>query len=107
MAIYGRFGDTITIVRAAVIGDVKTYENRRPDSRDYERVEQGGYFIVRSEDDGKERLYDLAYMRADDGLTEIVRAIDALYPSVTTAHVEADDIGRKSGEPDYSRDHVE
>ena len=109
MAIYSRFGSPVTIVRAAVIEDVKKYDNRRPDKRDRSRVEDGGYLIARHIDTGKEYLTDIAFLRADGGLGEIVDAIEALYPTrpqVVTVEVDADDIGRKSGEPDYSRDHV-
>lgn len=76
MAIHGRWGGEVTIVRVAELTDVKKYENRKPDAHDKKRVEQGCYLIVADKDDPtRETLQEVAYMRADDGLREIAEAI--------------------------------
>lgn len=74
--IYGRFGNPVTIKRIAVLADVQKFDGRRPDKHDKANVESGGYVIV--DDDGTERLYHQAYLRADDGAKEISKAIEAV-----------------------------
>lgn len=76
--IYGRFGNPVTIVRRAVLADVKKYENRRPDKADKIGLANGAYWIARDNDTNREKLYSLAYLRADDGSREITAAIEAL-----------------------------
>ena len=75
--IYGRFGDPVTIKRVATLEDVKLLDGRKPDKQDRDAIEKGSYVVV-AEDDGAERLYHLAYLRADDGSREITAAIEAL-----------------------------
>lgn len=77
MAIYGRTGDVVTIVRRAVIADVKALEGRTPDKQDREALKNDSYVVVRNED-GKKRLYHLAYLRADGGSREITDTIEKL-----------------------------
>lgn len=77
MAIYGRFGAVVTIVRRAVLADVQKYDKRRPDKTDKAAIASGSYVIVRDADTGTERLYHQAYLRADDGQREISAAIEA------------------------------
>lgn len=77
MAIYGRFGDTVTIVRRAVLSDVMKLDKRRADKTDKKAVDAGSYVVIK-QDDGTERLYHLAYLRADGGAAEITKAIEAL-----------------------------
>ena len=77
MAIYGRFGDTVTLVRKGTLEDVQGLDRRKPDKKDREAVTAGSYVVVR-QDDGKERLYHQAFLRADDGAQEISKAIEAL-----------------------------
>jgi hypothetical protein len=77
--IYGRFGDAVTIVRMGTLDDVKTIDGRKPDKQDREAVEIGSYVVVR-QDNGKERLYHLAFLRADGGSKEINEAIAACDP---------------------------
>lgn len=72
--IYGRFGNPITILRAGTLEDVKQLDKRKPDKHDRANVKHGGYVVVRDER-GKERLYHLAFMRADDGFAEIAKAM--------------------------------
>jgi hypothetical protein len=74
VVIYGRFGDEVTVVRRGTLADVKALDNRKPDKRDRDIVELGGYVVVR-QDDGVERLYHLAFLRADGGIAEIDTAI--------------------------------
>lgn len=76
VVIYGRFGDPITIVGVAVIGDVKRLTGRRPDKVDREAIKHGSYVVVRR-DNGTEDLYHQAFMRADGGISEIADAIEA------------------------------
>lgn len=82
MAIYGRFGVEIIIKRRAVLADVKALDKRRPDKQDRDAIAAGSYWVVDFKDatnaDSRDRLYHLGYMRADDGLNEIERAIIAL-----------------------------
>lgn len=77
MAIYGRTGDVVTILRMGTLEDVKAFDGRWPDKQDMDAVENGCYVVVKW-DDGKEQLYHQAYMRADDGSREITAAIEAL-----------------------------
>jgi hypothetical protein len=78
--IYGRFGEEITIMRMAVLADVRRLEGRRPDKQDREAVKHGCYVVCR-DGDGLERLYHQAFMRADEGSVEIQRALAALEES--------------------------
>jgi hypothetical protein len=77
MTIYGRTGDVVTIVRVGTLDDVQTLERRTPDKMDRDAIEFGSYLVVR-QDDGKERLYHEAYLRADGGSLEIVKAVARL-----------------------------
>jgi hypothetical protein len=52
MAIYGRFGDVVTIVRMGTLEDVKTLNGRKPDKQDREAVENGSYVVVASFEGG-------------------------------------------------------
>ena len=76
MAIYGRGGQVVTIVRVGTLQDVTRLDGRRPDKRDRECVKYGSYVVI--DDAGTERLYHQAFLRADDGAREIGEAIDAL-----------------------------
>jgi hypothetical protein len=75
--IHSRFGGVVTLVRFATIGDVKTFERRKADKEDKLRTEGGWRFIARYED-GTEFLADVAYLRADEGLREILDTAFAL-----------------------------
>ena len=77
MAIYGRGGGVVTIVRMAALADVKKLDGRKPDKQDREALANGSYVVVRFED-GTERLYHQAYLRADGGGREIGEVLDAL-----------------------------
>lgn len=77
--IYGRFGDTVTIVRVATLEDVKVHHGE-PDKIDRDALEDGSYVIVK-QDDGKERLYHLTYLRATRGYAEIADTISEIDPS--------------------------
>jgi hypothetical protein len=79
--IYGPTGDVVTIARRAVLADVQLLAGRKPDKQDRECLANDSYIVVR-QDDGKERLFLLAYLRADGGSLEITAAIDAL-PAAT------------------------
>jgi hypothetical protein len=74
--IYGRFGNRVTIVRRAVLADVKNLDNRKPDKQDRDALKNSSYVVVR-DDDGREKLYHLAFLRADGGSREITEAIVA------------------------------
>jgi len=74
--IYGRFGNVVTIERMAVLADVKALDNRKADKQDKAAIAAGAYVVVRDTDDGKLRLYHLAFLRADDGSREITAAIE-------------------------------
>jgi hypothetical protein len=75
--IYGRFGDEVTIVRRGTLDDVRQLDKRKPDQADRDNVERGGYVVIR-QDNGKEILAHVSYLRADNGWAEISDAIDAL-----------------------------
>ena len=81
MAIYGRFGVEIIIKRRAVLGDVQKLDNRKPDKQDREAIKAGSYWVVdfvgTKDRDGRDRLYHLAYLRADGGIAEIDAACKA------------------------------
>lgn len=76
--IYGRFGDELTLVRRGTLADVQNLDGRTPDDRDRQNIEHGVYVVARANDNGKEYLYHLAYLRADDGIAEIETALNAL-----------------------------
>lgn len=77
MAIYGRSGEPVTIVRRAVLDDVRALDGRTADQQDRDSLKSASYVVVRFED-GAERLYHLAYLRADDGSAELQVALDAV-----------------------------
>jgi hypothetical protein len=74
--IYGRFGNIVTIVRRGTLADVKTFDHRSADKYDRQHVKSKSYVIVKDAEDGRESLYHLAYLRADDGSKEIDQAIE-------------------------------
>lgn len=74
--IYGRFGEVVTIKRVGSLEDVQKLEGRKPDKQDREFVASMSYVVV--DDDGKERLYHRAFLRADGGSSEIAEAIKML-----------------------------
>lgn len=77
MAIYGRFGGVVTVLRRAVLEDVQKYDGRKADKTDRTYLEQGSYVLVQEQDgDKKIRLYHSAYLRADAGIGEITLAIE-------------------------------
>ena len=77
--IYGRFGIKVKTIRHATWKDVeKLTEAKRgkPDKQDREAFDNGSYVVVTFEDDEQtERLYHQAFLRADDGISEICRAL--------------------------------
>ena len=73
MAIYGRCGQEVKILRKAVLADVQKLDNRKPDKQDRERLKAGCLVVV--EDAGTQRLYDYVYLRADGACQEIDKAI--------------------------------
>jgi hypothetical protein len=73
--IYGRFGDPLTIVRRAVLADVKALDGRKPDAKDRQAIANDAYVVVRYADNGKEALYHLALLKADNGAQEIDAAL--------------------------------
>lgn len=76
MTIYGRFGDPVTITRLAVLEDIQRLDGRKPDKTDRRALELGSYVIIR-QDDQKEILASLGYLRADGGLKELMEAVAA------------------------------
>jgi hypothetical protein len=74
MAIYGRSGDQVKVLRRGTLADVKEMDGRKPDSRDRQCVATGAYVVVEYAD-GATGLYHRAYLRADDGLVEIEAAL--------------------------------
>jgi len=77
MTVYGRTGDVVTIKRLATIEDVEKLEGREVDTQDLEALENGSYVIV-TQDDGSERMYHQAFLRATNGSVEIGQVIDAM-----------------------------
>ena len=103
--IYGRFGDEVTILRRGTLADVQTLDNRKPDQRDRDNVANDAYVVVQANDNGQEYLYHLAYLRADNGLTEIMEVLATLQPVTAEVDVDAARRSRSLMDPDYSRDH--
>lgn len=68
----------MTIERHALLEDVKKLDGHKPDKQDRENLANKCYIVV--EDEGKERLYALAFLRADDGAREISAEIEKLGP---------------------------
>lgn len=87
--IYGRWGSEVTIVRVGTESDVRDLDNRKPDAHDRQRIADGCYLVTKSADDGRERLHDVAYLRADDGIREIMDAVRAL-PSCQACSVHGE-----------------
>jgi hypothetical protein len=79
MAIYGRFGHELTVVRFATLDDVQRLKKRKPDQQDREAIKHGSYVITRLED-GHEDIHHQAYLRVDDGSREIMAALEATAP---------------------------
>lgn len=79
MAIYGRVGQRVIIQRLGTLKDVSKLDGRKPDKQDREAVKLNAYVVVSEaeRDDGKLRLYHIAFLRADDGAREIGAVIDA------------------------------
>lgn len=75
--IYGRSGLEVKIVRIATLDDIKTLEKRNPDTQDFEALKSGSYMIV-SFEDGSERVYHQAFLRADGGSKEISDKINSI-----------------------------
>ena len=75
--IYGRMGGKVKFLRMATPEDAKL-ENRKPDDQDRERCSIGYLMVGRFvHDDGTEsedRLFELAYLKADGGWKEIKEA---------------------------------
>lgn len=92
--IYGRWNNEVTITRHAKLGDVYLLDEREPDEDDLANFVNGCYVVVESE--GKERLYALAFLRADGGAKEIHDTIEKVcglpYPY---ADATVDDLRRK------------
>ena len=84
MAIYGRFGDTLTVLRLASLDDVKKLGGRKPDKVDKAALESGSYVVCRDQD-GSECLYHQGYMQADGGSREITEAIASVTSAVDPA----------------------
>lgn len=85
MAIHGRFWaadypNLLTIERMAVLDDVKRLDGRKPDKVDREAIKLGSYVVCKALDGsraGREELYHIGYLKADDGWPEIHAAIEA------------------------------
>lgn len=81
MAIYGRFGGEVRVLRMGTLEDVTALDKRKPDKVDREAVRNGSYVVVEFTDDKprerKQQLYHLAYLRADGALPEIMAAVRA------------------------------
>lgn len=74
MAIYGRFGDPVEILRIATKDDVEILDGRKFDKHDADRLRYDALVVIR-QDTGVERLYDTAFLKADDGAVEIATAV--------------------------------
>jgi hypothetical protein len=72
--IYGRMGQTVSIVRRGVLADVEKLDGRKPDKQDRDAIRNGSYVVVVADD--KQRLYHQAFMRADGGSREITDALE-------------------------------
>jgi hypothetical protein len=103
MSLYTRFGDRVELVRLAVADDVRKLENRKPDKEDRARSVDGWRAIAKycggpnrgtrnpetngcgDENVGKSILVDAAFLRADEGWSEISAAFQALKPKPVEA----------------------
>jgi hypothetical protein len=75
------FPNVVIVKRVGTLEDVKRLDKRRPDKTDKEAVELGSYVVVEEQDGrnaGQERLYHIAYLRADNGWAEISDAIEGV-----------------------------
>jgi len=92
MSIVGRWGQEVTIKRHARLEDVRLLDEREPDRQDCENLANGCYVVVESE--GIERLYALAFLRADGGSREVHDEIGKLgdypYAARTADELEAE-----------------
>jgi hypothetical protein len=75
--VYGRFGNPVEVLRYGTLDDVRQLDGRKPDARDKKSVEARSYVVVRDiEAPFQMTLAHIAYLRADDGLNEIMAAVD-------------------------------
>lgn len=75
--IYSRFGEPVSIARLATLDDIDVFERRRPDAQDRFAIDLDALVIVRFHDGG-EQLYNVAYLRADAGFSEIFNRVQEL-----------------------------
>jgi len=80
MAIYGRWGNKVQIVRRAKAKDFQALDNHKPNKLERAGLSIGSFWVVRGEDDEKERLYHLAFLRADGAFAEIADRCRELDP---------------------------
>lgn len=101
MTVYGRTGDVVIIKRLASLEDIEKLEGRAPDAQDLEAMENGSYVVV-TQDDGAERLYHQAFLRATNGSVEIGEVVDRLLAEqdaiiAAAAHAPPRESGRGKG----------
>jgi hypothetical protein len=79
--IYGRMGGKIRLVRVGTAKDA-ALDHRKPDMHDRERARIGylmvGRFVREDGTESEDRLFDLAFLRADNGWDEIKQAAIAV-----------------------------
>jgi hypothetical protein len=76
MSIESRFGEPVTVLRYATKADVLKL-NPPFDAEAKKSLANKSWVVIRFED-GREKISHLAYLRADDGLVEIMNAVRAI-----------------------------
>jgi hypothetical protein len=82
--IYARFGDTVTVQRYATKSDVLKLDPPF-DAEAKKALASKSWVVIQFEDDGREQISHLAYLRADGGLKEIMDAVRAVEPETAPA----------------------
>jgi hypothetical protein len=83
MALVTRFGDQVVLVREATAADIKTFERRKVDKTDRDRLSDHMIFVARyANEQKKDFTVDLAFLRATNGWAEILDEAAKLQPAL-------------------------
>jgi hypothetical protein len=82
MAIYDKWSYQLKILNIATAEDVERLEGRTPDEHDLNALRLEAYVVARNADalsSHTDRIYHIAYLRADGGIAEILDEIEKLH----------------------------
>jgi hypothetical protein len=73
--ICSRMGLPVTVLRVASVKDFREIERREPDPHEREAIDHASLLVIRFSNDGKERTYHRADLKADGGSIEVNAAL--------------------------------